>query len=100
VLFTFALHVGAALVIPAAVLFGFGAFGWNAIVYVSAGERTGPELASRSVAVALTVVFVLSALCTPPLGALADHVGWNAFWLTTGAIALAGAGVAAGLRRT
>src|SRR5439155_18479834 len=38
VLFTLALHVGATLVVPAAVLFGFGAFGWNAIVYVSAGE--------------------------------------------------------------
>jgi MFS family permease len=98
VLFTFALHVGAALVVPAAVLFGFGAFGWNAIVYVSAGERTGPELAGRAVAVALTVVFVLSAVCTPPLGALADHAGWNAFWLTTGAIALVGARLASRLR--
>jgi hypothetical protein len=90
--------VGAALVVPAAVLFGFGAFGWNAIVYVSAGERASPELAGQSVSIALTVVFVLSAVCTPPLGAVADHVGWDAFWLSTGAIALAGAAVAARLR--
>ena len=30
---------------PAAVVFGFGALGWNALVYVSAGERAPPELA-------------------------------------------------------
>ena len=58
-LFTFALHRSAAVVVPAAVLFGFGALGWNALIYVSAGERAAPELAGRSVAVAATVVFLL-----------------------------------------
>jgi hypothetical protein len=61
VLFTFALHAGAIAAVGAAVVFGFGALGWNALVYVSAGERVGAELASRSVALALTVVFVVSA---------------------------------------
>ena len=46
--------------VAAAVLFGFGALGWNALVYVSAGERAPPELAARSVAVAATVVFLIS----------------------------------------
>ena len=55
-LFTLALHAGAAVVIPAAVLFGFGALGWNALVYVSAASAPAPELAARSVAVAATVV--------------------------------------------
>jgi MFS family permease len=98
-LFTLALHVGAGLVLPAVILFGFGAFGWNAIVYLSAGERMPPELAGQSVAFALTVVFVLSALCTPPLGAIAEHVGWDAFWLTTAALAAAGAFTAARIPR-
>ncbi len=97
-LFTVALHAGAAIVIPAAVVFGFGALGWNGLVYVSAGERTPPELASRSVAVAATVIFGLSALATPLLGALAHAAGWDAFWLATAALALGGAAVAATLR--
>ena len=96
-LFTVALHVGAAVVIPAAVLFGFGALGWNALVYVSAGERAAPELAARSVAVAATVVFLLSAISTPLLGALAAHAGWDVFWIVTGVLAAAGALVAASL---
>lgn len=97
-LFTVALHAGAAVALPAAVIFGFGALGWNGLVYVSAGERTPPELAGRSVAVAATVIFGLSALATPVLGALAHRAGWDAFWLTTAALALAGAAVAATLR--
>lgn len=95
VAFTAARHAGAAAVVATAVVFAFGAFGWNAIVYTSAGERLPPELAGQSVSVALTVVFVLSALCTPPLGLIADHVGWDAFWLTTAALAACGALVAA-----
>jgi MFS family permease len=98
-LFAAALHGGAAIALPAAVVFGFGALGWNALVYVSAGERAPPELAGRSVAVAATVIFGLSALATPPLGALAHHAGWDAFWLATAALALAGATVAATLPR-
>lgn len=96
-LFTLALHAGAAVVIPAAVLFGFGALGWNALVYVSAGERAAPELAARSVAVAATVVFLLSAVSTPLLGALASHAGWDVFWIVTAVLAAAGALVAASL---
>ena len=99
-LFALALHTVAVAVVAAAVVLGFGAFGWNAIVYVSAGERTSPELAGRSVALALTVVFLLSGISTPPLGALADHAGWDAFWLTCAALSLAGACVAGSLTRT
>ena len=57
----------------ASVVFGLGALGWNALIYVSAGERVDPSLASRSVAVAATVVFVLSAVVTPVLGALVAY---------------------------
>ena len=96
-LFTVALHAGAAVALPAAVIFGFGALGWNGLVYVSAGERTPPELAARSVAVAATVIFGLSAVATPVLGALAHRAGWDAFWLATAALALGGAAVAATL---
>lgn len=96
-LFAVALHASAAVVIPAAILFGFGALGWNALVYVNAGERAAPELAARSVAVAATVVFLLSAISTPLLGALAARGGWDVFWIVTGVLAAAGALVAASL---
>jgi MFS family permease len=98
-LFAAALHLGAAAVLAAALAFGFGALGWNAVLYVMAGERAPVELAGRSFAVAATVVFVVSAICTPPLGALADHAGWDAFWVVTATLAAAGALVAARLPR-
>jgi MFS family permease len=93
-LFTIGLHAGPVAVVAAAVIFGFGALGWNGIVYVSAGELATPELAGRSVAVAATVVFLLSALCTPLLGAVAARAGWDAFWISTGFLALSGALIA------
>jgi MFS family permease len=99
-LFTVALHLGAEAVLPAALAFGFGALGWNAILYVMAGERAPVELAGRSFAVAATVVFVVSGVCTPPLGALAAHAGWDAFWLVTAVLAGIGALVAARLPRS
>jgi hypothetical protein len=49
------------------------------------------------VAVAATLVFVLSFVMTPPMGALAEHAGWDVFWATTAALAAAGALVAARL---
>ncbi len=97
VLFAFALHAGPVAAVLAAVVFGFGALGWNGVLYVTAGERAPPGLAGRSFAVAATVVFVASAVCVPPLGALAAHAGWNAFWMTTATLAAVGAAIAARL---
>jgi len=98
-LFAAALHTGAAGAVVGAVILGFGALGWNGLLYVAAGERAHPELAGRSVAVAATVVFLVSAASTPPLGALAAEVGWDVFWVSTAAVALAGAVLALGLGR-
>jgi MFS family permease len=100
VLFAFALHAGPVAAVLAAIVFGFGALGWNGVVYVTAGERAPPGLAGRSFAVAATVVFVVSAVCAPPLGALAAHAGWNTFWVTTALLAAAGAAIAARLPGT
>jgi MFS family permease len=99
VVFAFALHGGPVAVVLAAIVFGLGALGWNALVYVSAGERVDPALATRSVAVAATVVFVLSGLATPLLGALVDAAGWDALWLATALIAGIGAYLAHRLPR-
>jgi MFS family permease len=97
VIFALALHAGPIAVVLASALFGLGALGWNGLVYLSAGERAAPELAGRSVAVAATVVFVVSGVCTPFLGAAVEVAGWDAFWLATGALAGLGAFVAAGV---
>ena len=99
VVFTLALHAGPAALVAAMILFSFGALGWNALVYVSAGEKAPPELAAQAVAIAATLVFVMSAICTPPMGALADAVGWDGFWLVCGALLAAGAALAATLPR-
>lgn len=95
--FTFALHAGPVPTVAAAVVFGFGALGWNALVYVSAGELTSLELAARAVSVAATVVFLASAVCTPVLGAVAARAGWDVFWASTAVLALAGAYLASRL---
>jgi MFS family permease len=97
--FTAALHGGAALVIVAMVILSFGALGWNALVYVAAGEKAPPALAAQAVAIAATIVFVVSAVSTPPMGALASHAGWDAFWLVCAALAAVGAIVALTLPR-
>jgi MFS family permease len=89
--FAAALHGGAAAVIAASILFAFGALGWNALVYVSAGERAPLELAAQAVSVAATLVFVLSAASTPAMGALAEHAGWDALWIVCAALAAGGA---------
>ena len=96
-LFTVALHAGPVAIVCSAIVFGFGALGWNALVYVSAGERAHPELAARSVAVAATVVFLVSALSTPLLGAVAEEASWDAFWVSAAVLAAVGALVAARL---
>jgi MFS family permease len=99
VAFALALHGGAAAVIVAGALFAFGALGWNGVLYASAAEHGARELAGRSLALAAALVAILAAVATPPLGALAELAGWDAFWLVTAVLAAAGATIAAGLPR-
>lgn len=91
IVFTFALHAGPVPTIAAAIIFGFGALGWNALIYVSAGELASLQLAARAVSVAATVIFLVSAVCTPVLGAVAARAGWDVFWASTAVLALIGA---------
>jgi len=94
----FALHAGSLWAIaPAVAVFGFGAFGWNHLVYVSAGEAVPPELAGQAVAVAATVVFALAGALTPVVGVLADAHGWDPVLVLFSGLALLGALVAARL---
>lgn len=96
-IFAAALHGGPAVLIPATILLAFGALGWNGLVYLAAGEKAPPEVAAQAVSIAATLIFVVSAVSTPPMGALAAHVGWDAFWLVCAGLAAVGAAVAATL---
>jgi hypothetical protein len=64
---------------------------------VTAGLAAAGFAPRRAFALAATVVFVVSALRAPPLGALAEHAGWDGSWLTAALLAAAGAAVAAAL---
>lgn len=98
-LFGVALHFGAVAVVVAAAVFAFGALGWNALVYVSAGERSAPELAGQSVAIAAALIFLLAAITAPLMGALAQAAGWDVLWATSAFLAIAGVLVASRLRQ-
>ena len=76
------LHVGVLLAAPVTVALGFGCFGWNGVLYVTAGELVGPDRAARAVGVASTMVFGAGALAAPVSGLVAEHAGYDVMWLT------------------
>jgi len=73
---------------------GFGAFGWNGVLYVAAGEMVGPGRAGRAVGVASTIVFGCAALAAPLAGGVAQVAGYDAMWLTAAVSSACGASVA------
>ena len=89
-----ALHAGAPLAVIVTVLLAFGCFGWNGVLYVTAGELVGAERAARAVGVASTMVFGAGSLAAPISGLVAEHAGYDAMWLTAAAASSAGALVA------
>jgi MFS family permease len=88
------LHVGFVLAVPVTVALGFGCFGWNGVLYVTAGELVGPDRAARAVGVASTMVFGAGALAAPVSGLVAEHAGYDVMWLTAAACSAAGAAFA------
>ena len=91
------LYAGPGAVIIGAVGFAFGVMGWNAVVYVTAGERGPVGLTAQSVALAAAVIFTVAAVSSPAMGAIAAELGWRGFWLLCAGIAVVGALVARGL---
>lgn len=91
------LYAGTGAVLVAVIVFALGAMGWNALVYVTAGERGPAGRTAQSVAVAATVVFTTAAISSPVMGAIASSLGWLGFWALCAGIAVIGALVARGL---
>jgi len=88
------LHIGLLVAVPVTVALGFGCFGWNGVLYVTAGELVGPDRAARAVGVASTMVFGAGSLAAPVSGLVAEHAGYDVMWLTAAASSAAGAAFA------
>jgi MFS family permease len=78
----------------AACVLAFGAFGFNGVLYVTAGELVGPERAGRAVGIASTMVFGATSLASPLAGLVAEHAGYDTMWLAAAVSSACGAMVA------
>jgi MFS family permease len=90
-----AMSLGPATALVVVLGLGFGAFGFNGVLYVTAGELVGADRAARAVGVASTVVFGATSLAAPLAGLVAEHVGYGAMWLVAAVSAAGGVAVAA-----
>jgi MFS family permease len=89
-----ALHLGVVTAVIATVALAFGCFGFNGVLYVTAGELVGPERAGRAVGIASTMVFGAGSLASPISGLIAENAGYDAMWITAAVVSAAGALVA------
>jgi MFS family permease len=79
--------VGPLAQLPAMAVFAFGAMGANGLLYLIAGELTGPARAGQAVGLVSTILFGWGALMSPLLGALADAAGFAVLWPVSAGIA-------------
>ncbi|HYW28671.1 MAG TPA: MFS transporter [Gaiellales bacterium] len=89
-----ALHLGVVTAVFATIALAFGCFGFNGVLYVTAGELVGPERAGRAVGIASTMVFGAGSLASPISGLVAESAGYDAMWITAAVVSAAGALVA------
>ncbi len=73
--------LGPAVQMPVAFIFAFGATGANGVLYLIAGELTGPARAGQAVGLTSMALFGVSGLVSPLLGFQADHWGFRSLWL-------------------
>ena len=86
-----ALSAGAPPALVAGVVLAFGAFGFNGVLYLLAGELAGSTRAGRAVGIASTVVFGMGALAAPIAGVAIERTGYDAVWVISAIAAAAGA---------
>ncbi len=86
-----ALSIGAPSALVAGVVLAFGAFGFNGVLYLLAGELAGATRAGRAVGIASTVVFGMGALAAPIAGVAIERTGYDAVWVMSAVAAAAGA---------
>ncbi len=81
------------------VVFAFGAMGANGLLYLIAGELTGPERAGQAVGLISMALFGGSALVSPLLGFIADQAGFRVLWLISACLAAGSVALTLGLPR-
>ncbi len=85
------LHAGAvALLFAAAIVLGFSGAGWNGLMAAALAEIGGSERAASALGLALTAIFLASAVAPTAFGALADHTSLHAAWLATSVLTVLG----------
>ncbi len=95
-----ALAAGVVTAFVATVALAFGVFGFNGVLYLTAGEIAGPDRAGRAVGVTSMVVFGWGALAAPVAGVAIESTGYAAIWLIAAATAVGGAAVAGSMLRS
>ena len=91
--------VGPAAQLPAMFVFAFGAMGANGVLYLIAGELTGPARAGQAVGLVSMVLFGWSAITSPILGRIADVWGFDALWPIAAGLAVLSIVLTLGLPR-
>jgi MFS family permease len=86
-----ALHAGGVVpLFAAAIVLGFSGAGWNGLMAAALAEVGGTERAASALGLALTAIFLTSAIAPTAFGATADHSSLRVAWLVASALALAG----------
>jgi MFS family permease len=80
----------AALLIPAAMLFGFSGAGWNGVMAAALAEIGGVARAGSALGITLTALFAASAAGPLFFGAIADQHSLITAWTVTAGVTLAG----------
>jgi MFS family permease len=84
-------HAGGVVpLFAAAIVLGFSGAGWNGLMAAALAEVGGTERAASALGLALTAIFLSSAIAPTAFGATADHTSLRVAWLVASAFALAG----------
>ena len=74
----------------AAIVLGFSGAGWNGLFAAALAEVGGTDRAASALGLALTAIFMASAIAPTVFGALADHTSLHVAWAVLSALALVG----------
>ncbi len=100
VLMPIALATGTVTSFAATVALAFGVFGFNGVLYLTAGEIAGSDRAGRAVGLASMVVFGWGSLAAPIAGLAIEATGYDVIWVIAGATGIGGALVATSMLRS
>jgi MFS family permease len=81
-------HGGVVPLFAAALILGFSGAGWNGLMAAALAEVGGVDRAASALGLALTAIFLCSAIAPAAFGAVADHFSLRVSWLIASALAL------------